>query len=242
MSSNGFAFIVGCGHSGTSLVANMFAAHPGVYVPLRETRAFLEEEKLAESWNALLGELAESGKSFFVEKTPKHIRCLDRIRTTIPDSKFIVMVRDGRDVAASFIRRTGSALPGVQRWLEDNRIAANEANADDVILVRYEDLVADPEAMLRTICDFLALPFDDHMLRYHEQERLWFGQNSVTRHRGHTSWGHKARRNWQINQPLFDGRNQWQGQLSEDVLDRFRNGEGSTLMKRFGYDPDAGSA
>ena len=40
--------------------------------------------------------------------------------------------------------------------------------------LRYEDLIADPEAALRQVCEFSGLAFDPAMLAYHEdaQERL----------------------------------------------------------------------
>ena len=40
--------------------------------------------------------------------------------------------------------------------------------------VRYEDLVADPEPLLRRIADFVDLPWDDGMLDYHHgaEERM----------------------------------------------------------------------
>src|SRR6185503_15224565 len=38
------AFICGCGHSGTTLVATILSAHPRIYVPLYESEAFLGTE------------------------------------------------------------------------------------------------------------------------------------------------------------------------------------------------------
>ena len=35
--------------------------------------------------------------------------------------------------------------------------------------IRYERLVAEPEAVLRELTDFLALPFAEEMLHYHEK-------------------------------------------------------------------------
>jgi hypothetical protein len=37
--------------------------------------------------------------------------------------------------------------------------------------VRYELLVSDPQAVLREVADFLALPFAEEMLHYHEKSK-----------------------------------------------------------------------
>ena len=56
------AFICGCGHSGTSLMAAMFASHPGAFIPLRETETFLKGEAVAERLAALLAEARAGGR------------------------------------------------------------------------------------------------------------------------------------------------------------------------------------
>ena len=37
--------------------------------------------------------------------------------------------------------------------------------------VRYEALVSEPAKECETLCDFLDLPYDDAMLKFHEAER-----------------------------------------------------------------------
>lgn len=233
-----FAFIVGCGHSGTSLLANMFAAHPLAYVPLRETRAFDKASKMQARWSVVLNEARNAERRFIVEKTPIHLHKMDRIRGAVPRARFIVMVRDGRDVAYSFIRRAGAAKVGVDRWLADNEVVARERLSPDVYLVRYEDLIQNPEAILRESCAFIGVPYDAAMVEYHAQERLWFGQSEVRNPTSDAHGGHGARRNWQINQPLFDGRGQWRGKLSAIDLEPFGTPPGRQLMLSFGYDPE----
>jgi len=219
-------------------MANMFAAHPLVYVPLRETRAFEEPAKVGLLWNKVLEEARSHGRRFIVEKTPRHLHHLDLIRATVPGAKFIVMVRDGRDVAYSFIRRVGSAKVGANRWLKENKIVIRESSSPDVRLVRYENLVKNTEKVLVKACAFVGVPYDEAMLNYHAQERLWFGQGEVRNAEGDTLGGHLAHRNWQINQPVFDGRGQWRGKLADTDLEPFRTPRGRKLMLRLGYDPD----
>ena len=147
-------FICGCGHSGTSLMAAMFASHAEVFIPLRETEAFLARDAVAERLAALLAEARASGRPHLAEKTPRHVRRIAMIRRRVPGARFVAMVRDGRDVAASFIRRLGAAEPGARRWIADNTALGREQDAPDVMVVRYEDLIEAPEAVLRRVCAF----------------------------------------------------------------------------------------
>jgi hypothetical protein len=216
----------------------MFAAHPGVFIPLLETGAFLKPGRAEHRWSLLEREAMDSGKPHFCEKTPKHVQCLNTIREHVPRARMILMVRDGRDVAASYIKRTGAAQHGAERWIEDNRTVIAEEDAADVSILRYEDLIEAPEASLRRICAFADVPFSADMLDYHREDRMWFGTRTVEQGNGQEGKGHKKLRNWQINQPIFDGRGKWRGLLSQEDLDVFRQGEAARMLRHFGYPED----
>jgi hypothetical protein len=233
---NATVFICGCGHSGGSLLANMFAAHPAVFVPLRETGTFLRtREQAATMFEGMAHESLAAGKPFLVEKTPRHIRHLDLIREILVRPRFIIPVRDGRDVVASVARRDGyRAVDGIARWIQDNGIVAREQESDDVCVYRHEDLVAEPKAVLRRLCGFSGIPYDPAMLEYHRTRRDWFGVKSGADGRlANTT--HEQFRNWQINQPIFDSAGRWRSELSEADLRPLLDGEGRRLMEWFGY-------
>jgi hypothetical protein len=228
-------FIAGCGHSGTTLMANMFAAHPDVYIPLRETGIFRtrNEAEAEAGFRELLREAEESGKPFLAEKTPRHIRRVSLIRSIVPGARFVAAVRDGRDVAASYARRTGEAQLGINQWIKSNAAIANLRNAEDLFYYRHEDLIEDPEATLRQICEFAGIPFSDQMLRYHEQDHDWFGQGKVVE--AQEGDANAKYRNWQVNQPIFDNRGQWKATLHPDDFPELTEGKGLRLMRFFGY-------
>lgn len=228
-------FICGCGHSGTSLLANMFAANPFVFVPLRETRTFVNTALIEPRWLALKDEWLSSGRPHLVEKTPKHVRHIDPIRQTVPGARFAFMVRDGRDVAASHIKRIGEARSGAMRWVEENSIVEAEAASPDTIVLKYEDLIEAPKDNLQKICKFASIPYSDDMLDYHKQERKWFNEKSILKGDGTEGAQHRALRNWQINQPIFDGRGAWQEILPMKDVEFFTYGEAARLMATFGY-------
>ncbi|WP_428030576.1 sulfotransferase family protein [Ancylobacter sp.] len=219
-------------------MANMFAAHPEVFIPLRETDAFRWEREARRRRRELLAEFRLSGKEFLAEKTPRHIANLDRIRAMMRAPRFVLMVRCGRDVAASFIKRFGSSDEGISRWIEAGEIILSQADRPDVIVLRYEDLIAAPQQKLEEVCAFAGLPFDEAMLRYHESPRGWFGKTALEKGSGEQGAEHAALRSWQVNQPIFDGRRKWVGKLSDKELEVFSTGRARELMEAFGYGPE----
>jgi hypothetical protein len=213
----------------------MFAANSTVFVPLRETETFVETDEVNSRWVALQSEWRTTGRSHLVEKTPIHIRYLPAIRAAAHGARFILIVRDGRDVAASNIKRYGDASVGARRWIRDNLIVESEASSTDVTVIRYEDLVCHPEAVLRYLCDFASIPFEITMLDYHKKPRLWFGETEVVKGNGKAGKEHRSLRNWQINQPLFDGRGTWERLLKPEDLQVFDQGDAKRLLAVFGY-------
>lgn len=231
-----YTFICGCGHSGTSLLANMFASHPDVYIPLRETECFLSPETADARWRAVHQEARASGKRHFAEKTPKHVVNLALLRAHVTGARIILMVRDGRDVAASFVKRNGLARVGADRWLLDNASVIAEQNSSDVLIVRYEDLVKRPRSELKRICRFAGVAFHRSMLKFHETQRLWFGQPALRKGSGVEGDEHRAFRNWQINQPLFNASGTWKSILTEDDIAKLPREEMEEYLRFFGYD------
>jgi hypothetical protein len=228
-------FICGCGHSGTSLLANMFAAHPDVFIPLRETGTFLVAEEARARWRELEAEWKGSGRSHLVEKTPRHIEHLDDIRKLAVAPRFLIMVRDGRDVATSYVKRFNDPVKGMERWEKDNSVAWRESASPDVRLIRYEDLVAETEKTVAAACEFAEVPYYSSMLEYHRKETLWFGQQEIRQGSGVNGAEHKALRNWQINQPVFDGSGVWKSKLPKKIVEQFSRGKLGQLMQNFGY-------
>jgi hypothetical protein len=117
------------------------------------------------------------GKPRWGDKTPAYMMHMKAIQRTIPEARFIHLIRDGRDVALSRMdqrRRRGLDGPPAdqvaRQW--SKRIARARAQAPrrrHYMEARYEDLVLDTEAILRGISGFLELDFDAAMLDYHER-------------------------------------------------------------------------
>lgn len=92
-----------------------------------------------------------------------------------PQARFLWLVRDPRDVAASSLRSVFNPydplLTGAL-WDEQQReaIRAHAAlGAQSVMRLHYEDVLASPALMTARICDHLSLPLHEAMLRFHER-------------------------------------------------------------------------
>jgi len=231
------AFICGCGHSGTTLVATILSAHPRIHVPLYESEAFLgTEAQAAEGLAKLRDQTMAAGKHILVEKTPRHVRRMPLIRRMVPDARFVLLVRDGRDAALSFAKRMNdNYAAGVARWVQDNTIVRNERSKPDALLIRYEDIIVDAEREIRRLCGFLSVDYRAELLEYYKEPRLWYGKTELRKAEEGGTANHEDRRNWQVNQPIFDGRGRWQGQLPPQVVAEFGKGWALRLMQEFGY-------
>lgn len=110
----------------------------------------------------------KAGKEIWCEKTPMHALHIAAIAEALPTARFIHIIRDGRDCAASFRRRWGyNARVSIQRWKETIRSARRQATGLDnsrYLEVRFEEMTSRPEEVLRQICDFLEVCFEEGVL------------------------------------------------------------------------------
>jgi Sulfotransferase family len=150
-----------------------------------------------------------AGSSAWVEKSPIHLHCLDLIVRSVPDARFIHVVRDGRDVVASLFdlcvrdpegwagqllprtrtgTRTVDASPDVllaaaiDRWNGDLGRTLRVKDDPRHHVVVHSRLVEDPAASLREIARFLGFGFDERMLRYREAAEGAIGWRASLEH------------------------------------------------------------
>ena len=113
------------------------------------------------------------GKPRWGAKTPGYIRYMTLIADVLPEAHFIHVIRDGRDAWVSIRdlwfgpNTVEEAAETWQEWIRDARRDA--AALPHYTEVRYERLVSEPEIVLRELCEYLQLPWDDAMLRFEER-------------------------------------------------------------------------
>lgn len=113
---------------------------------------------------------ASEGKSRWADKTPDYVTRMPRILDMIPTGRFIHVIRDGRAVAASLAAQSwgpSTVRSAAHHWA--TRVARGRRDGQALGAaryqeVRYEALVADPETVLREICAFISLDYDERML------------------------------------------------------------------------------
>jgi sulfotransferase family protein len=115
------------------------------------------------------------GKDRWADKTPYYLEHLAELDAVWPDARFVVLVRDGRDVAVSLLRLPfgpNNVWAAARFWARGIRRGhdAAERYPDRTITVRYEDLCADPNAQADRLCRFLGLGFDESMLAIEETD------------------------------------------------------------------------
>lgn len=201
-------FIIGSARSGTTWVHDIFKAHPEV-ATLFETWLFTKQDGIGSLFSSAhwpakysgLGRLLEreqlllqvrsfcetimssailDAHRFLVEKSPSHAFSLDLINEIFPKSRFIHVVRDGRDVAVSVQAAARSWVPhwkmtfgkslmaSAKAWHDSVKRVKNHAGViggERFLEVRYEKLHEDPMHTYRTMFDFCDIPYDENLLR-----------------------------------------------------------------------------
>ncbi|MCC5846733.1 MAG: sulfotransferase [Verrucomicrobia bacterium] len=106
------------------------------------------------------------------DKTPLHNRSMHAIASMLPEAHFIHILRDGRDVAVShrdlWFGPGKDVRAAASSWVWNIREARQQAEfVPHYLEIRFEDLIANPEEVLRRVGDFIDLPFDPVQLDYH---------------------------------------------------------------------------
>ncbi len=133
---------------------------------------------------------AAAGKPRYADKTPAYVTRIARLARLFDEARFVHLIRDGRDVALSvaesFERGPQTAAQGALFWSARVRAGREQGRAlgpDRYLELRYEELVAEPEATLRELCRFLELDFDASMLEPERQaERIAAGYPDAAVH------------------------------------------------------------
>ncbi len=125
------------------------------------------------------------GKKVACAQTPQNIFYLETLKQYIPESKFIVMVRDPRDVLLSqknkWKRRKYSKedyplfqsirarvnyhpITICKLWVSAMKQISIVKNDSNLLIIKFEDLIADPELVVNKICKHVSLEFSLEML------------------------------------------------------------------------------
>lgn len=116
---------------------------------------------------------------YFGDSTPVNIMQADLINMLLPRSKFIHVIRDGRDVASSVVKEKWgpnehfAALDWWKKRIVTGQLALSKIKTENKLELRIEDLVIHRrEETLKKIKNFLELPNHNRLEKYFEEEIL----------------------------------------------------------------------
>jgi Sulfotransferase family len=183
--------------SGTTLLRLMLDSHPNIGIPgetgfMRAYNAhqFIPFKWSGRNWAKRLGwsreeldrELAAfyerlfmryletHGKRRWGEKTPLHTFHVDDMARLYPEAVFVGIVRHpGGEVASTMSRFAHSFGRAVQHYQRYTKECVRQAarHPDRFVVLRYEDLVLQPERALRELLEWLGEPWSDQVLSHH---------------------------------------------------------------------------
>jgi hypothetical protein len=122
---------------------------------------------------------ARAGKPHFLDKTPRYFLIIPELAQVFPEARFIILLRNPLAVLSSILN---TWIRG--DWIRLYRHHSNLLLAPGLLLdgidrlggraavVRYEDLVREPESQVAALCEGLGLGFDHNMLEYGGQAGL----------------------------------------------------------------------
>lgn len=200
-------FIVGAARSGTTRVFDILNAHPevaGVYeswlftsnngigslfmsahYPTKSSGLgrLLKRENLITYVRDLTRRIMEHSLKpehrFLVEKSPSHLFSMPLINEIFPGSRFIHVIRDGRDVCISVRAAAKSWAPAWRETFGRSIIASARAWKHAIrharhngkkmggrfFEIRYEELSKDPFGSYGSLFDFCEIPYNNKILK-----------------------------------------------------------------------------
>lgn len=107
-----------------------------------------------------------SGAKRWAQKATSYAFYVEDILKSLPTSRLIFLLRNPLDLGASLKRRGNWArvLRMMWGWNRGVRIMHQWKGDGRVLLLRYEDLVRKPEPLLRKVCSFAGLSFNEALL------------------------------------------------------------------------------
>jgi tetratricopeptide (TPR) repeat protein len=192
-------FVVGMPRSGTTLIEQILGSHPMVsaagelkrlqglvdalpsYPRCAPDLADVELERLGKAYLAHVAPLA-AGRRHVVDKMPSNFLVCGMIRLILPDARIIHSRRDAVDTCLSCYTKL---FAGEQAFSYDQTELGRFHRSYQALMahwrailpashfleVDYEAVVDDLELEARRMLDFIDLPWDERVLKFHETER-----------------------------------------------------------------------
>ncbi len=219
-----FRFFIDSEHNSSSKLRywSLIAAAACSTASINLTSVYKQEQQIATHIYTLYNLVSNtSGKPIVVDssKSPLLMKLLWLKKPK--DFKAIYLVRDGRAVLNSNLRKNKKLLFAVKGWIKGNRLVTflSRTMGSNILLVRYEDICRNPEKEIKRICLFIGIDFEPDMLMFTAREihnidgnRMRFSKDNTIR---------------------LDEK--WRRELNNEALNTF-NKYAKKVNERFGYE------
>jgi hypothetical protein len=170
------------------------------------------------------------GKPDWGDKTPIYVLHIPLIAHLFPTARFIHLIRDGRDVALSYLSipwGPTNIWQAAHKWRRDVSVGRRHGQmlgSERYLEVRYENLIQDPRSELNGMCSFAGLSFEEEMLDGGRQDAR----------RLHAPAG-GARWHASAVKPPTPGLRSWRTEMDAQALQSFEAMAGD-LLAELGYE------
>lgn len=155
--------------------------------------------------------LSQSGKRYFLDKTPAYALVLPFLRKLYPQAHYVVLTRHPLAVMSSYANsffngdweQAQAFNPIVNRYVPAIAQMLREPPRN-TLHVQYESMVADPASTLRRIFTFLDLPDDPEAVNYGDRFESQAGMGDPITVQNHS-------------RPVDQGNRRWADELAQDA-------------------------
>ena len=131
----------------------------------------LKDKGMASLFNSIYRSYAKQVKGdvkIWGDKTPLNIHFLNFIYPEFSNAKYIFLIRDPRDVALSYKKLTDHKAKNtdfaIWKWNDSVKMLDYLLARTDVLIIKYEELVCNPERELKKILSYLEISEDMSIL------------------------------------------------------------------------------
>lgn len=151
---------------------------------IRPTIEEIEARMCADNFWALFRAMNEAyaekkGGRYWLTKEPEIAAWAQDILLNYSDAKFIVLVRDGRDVALSRLKGRlhefhifGAAAAWSAGQKHCREALTSQSAHGRICLVTYEELIRNPKKAILQLASFIGVEFEDQMLEYYKNREI----------------------------------------------------------------------
>ena len=208
MNSSHLIFVGGCPRSGTTLIKRILDSHSDIFcgpefghlpelckryklmkqgIKNNRLTVYTNNDDLRNRFsrfiNSFFSHIQESHNvRYIAEKTPDNVLQFDQLNELFPDAKFIHVIRNPLDVAASYLKvgqRINRELPddapaksvihSSKKWMmalrnSSKNIELMNALGNRYLEIRFEDIINDSSTYARKITNFIGVDYQPSMI------------------------------------------------------------------------------